>query len=98
VALRAALSAQMQDRLIKMPDRRRGLQAGVESSGGIYRPMTEYAADNLVGAGIGIEKQFGTDVTKKVGMEGQSYIGADGPRDLGTEERLILGATGASWK
>ena len=54
--------------------------------------MTQNTADNLVGARIGIEKQLGTDVTKKVGMEGQSYIGADGPRDLGTEERLILWA------
>jgi hypothetical protein len=35
VVPRAALSAQMQDRLIKMPDRRWGLQAGVEAGRGI---------------------------------------------------------------
>ena len=35
VAITAALTAQMQDRLIEMPNRRWGLQAGVETSGGI---------------------------------------------------------------
>src|SRR5207253_464491 len=48
VALRATLSAQVQDRLIEMPNRRCGLQAGVETSSGIDRSMTEYTADNLV--------------------------------------------------
>ena len=31
--------------------------------------MTQYTADNLVGAGIGIEKQLGGDVAEKVGMD-----------------------------
>ena len=56
--------------------------------------MTEYAADDFVGAGIGIEKQLGANVAEKVWMDPQSCVSADGSRDLGTEERLILGATG----
>jgi hypothetical protein len=31
--------------------------------------MTEYAADNLVGAGIGIEKQLGANVAEEMGMD-----------------------------
>jgi len=73
-----------------MPDRRWGLQAGVETSGGIDRSMTEYPADNLVGAGIGIQKQLGSHVAKKVGMDPQSSVDADGSRDLGTKKRLIF--------
>jgi hypothetical protein len=45
--------------------------------------MTEYTADN----------QLGANVAKKVGMDPQSSVSADSSRDLGTEERLILGAT-----
>ena len=80
----------MQDRLIEMPDRRWGLQAGVKTSGGIDRSMTEYPADNLVGAGIGIEKQLSANVAEKVGMDPQSSVSAHGSRDLGTEKRLIF--------
>ena len=83
----------MQDRLIEMPNRRCGLQAGVETSGGIDRSMTEYTADNLVGAGIGIEKQLSANVAEKVGMDPQSSVSADGSRNLGSEERLILRTT-----
>jgi hypothetical protein len=75
-----------------MPNRRCGLQASVKTSGGIDRSMTEYAADNLVGARIGIEKQLGGDMAEKVGMNPQSCVGADGSRDFGTEKRLILRA------
>ena len=64
----AALSTQIQNRLIKMPNRRWGLQAGVEVGGRINGSMAQYTADNLVGAGVGIEKQPGRDVSEKVGM------------------------------
>ena len=84
----------MQDRLIEMSNRRWSLQAGVEASGGIDRSMTEYTADNLIRTGIGIEKQLGANVAEKVGMDPQSRVSADSSRDLSTEERLILGATG----
>ena len=55
--------------------------------------MTEYAADDLVGAGIGIEKQLGSDVAEKVGMNPQSCVGVHRPRDLRSKERLILRTT-----
>ena len=58
--------------------------------------MTEYAADNLVGARIGIEKQLGANVAEKVRMDSQSCVGEDGSRDLGSEERLILWAAANS--
>ena len=59
----------MRDRLIKMPNRRWRFQTRVETSGGIDRSMTEYTADNLVGAGIGIEKQLGANVAEEMGMD-----------------------------
>jgi hypothetical protein len=75
-----------------MPNRRCGLQTGVEPSRGIDRSMTQYTADNFVAAGMGVEKQLGGDMAEKVGMNPQSCVGADGSRDLGTEKRLILRA------
>ena len=75
-----------------MPNRRWGLQAGVEVGGRINGSMAQYTADNLVGAGVGIEKQPGRDVSEKVGMDPQSCVGVDGLRDLGSEKRLILWA------
>ena len=67
-----------------MPNRRCGLQAGVEASSGVDRSMTEYTADNLVGAGIGIEKQLSANVAEKVGMNPQSS------HEGGTVKRLFF--------
>ena len=79
-----------------MPNRRWRFQTRVKTSGGIDRSMTQHAADNLIRTGIGIEKQLGGDMTEKMGMDPQSCVGADGSRDLSSEERLILWAAANS--
>jgi hypothetical protein len=92
VASRTPFSAQIQDRLIKMANRRCGLQTGVKTSGGIDRSMTQYAPDDLIGAGIGIKKQLGGNMAEQVWMNTQSCVGVDGSRELGAKERLVLWA------
>jgi hypothetical protein len=74
----STLYAQFQDRLVEMPNRRCGLQAGVEIDRGLERSMTQNATDSLILAGIGIEIQLGTQVAEKVRMNPQSCVGADG--------------------
>lgn len=79
-----------------MPNRRRSLQPRVETSSGIDRSMTQDAADDLLSAGIGVEKQLGGDMSEQVGMHMQSRVGVDGSRDLSAEEGLVLWAAGNS--
>jgi hypothetical protein len=52
-----------------MPDRRWGLQTGVETGRRINRAVRQHAADNFIGAGIGIEIQLGGDMPEQVRMD-----------------------------
>src|SRR5262252_3282049 len=75
-----------------MPYRRRRLQTRVEGVRGIDRAVTQCAADDLVVARIGIQKELGGDMAEQMRMDPQSGVGADGSRDLRTEKVLILWA------
>src|SRR5215469_5539289 len=75
-----------------MPYRRRRLQTGIKGVRGIDRAVTQCAADDLVVAWIGIEKELGGDMAEQMRMDPQSGVGADGSRDLGPKKRLVLGA------
>jgi hypothetical protein len=66
---RAADFTQVEDCLVKMPNRRWSLQACVETGRRINGTMTQHAADNFIGTGIGVEKQLGRDMAEKVRMD-----------------------------
>jgi len=64
----STLCAQVQDRLVEVPNRCRGLQASVEIDRGLEGAMTQNTADSLIVARIGIEVQLGSQVAEKMRM------------------------------
>jgi hypothetical protein len=85
-----AISAQLQDSLIKTPNCRRNLCANVKPDGGIDRSMRQNTANSFIVAGTAIEMQLSGDVPKKMRMYFQSGMVQNGFRDLCSEKRRLI--------